>query len=137
MCAVLALALFAGSALADETYDFSFTPTTDDVGTLIEAFNLSFTVPTFVTSGQTPSFTPVTMTDGTNSATLTTALASTDGSISYQTAGFYTGSKLDETFGSVTLAISSPSAVPEPSGIFLTPVLLAAMWVVRRRTSRA
>src|SRR5579863_2124405 len=62
------LTLCAVSARAGPlVYDFSFTPTSGPV----EAFEFSFVVPSFVTNGQTPAFTPFTITDGTNSVTMT------------------------------------------------------------------
>lgn len=68
---VVLLLILAASARADELYSFSFTNT----GGPIESFSFSFTVPTFVTAGESPSFTPFTITDGTNSVTLTEDLA--------------------------------------------------------------
>ncbi len=66
----LALA-FAASARADEIYDFSFTQT----GGNIKSFEFSFTVPTYVTAGNPPAFTPFTVTDGTNNWTINTDVA--------------------------------------------------------------
>lgn len=71
LLAVLLLSVFVASARADQLYTFSFTQT----GGQIESFAVSFTVPTFVTTGQSPSFTPFTLTDGTHSVTLTEDLA--------------------------------------------------------------
>lgn len=70
-------ALFAVSARADEMYTLSFATTSGQ----IESFGFSFIVPTFVTTGQSPAFTPFTITDGTNtSAPLSLDLAENLGS---------------------------------------------------------
>jgi hypothetical protein len=69
--AVFLLSVFAASARADLLYSFSFTPTEGP----IESFAFSFDVPAFVTTGQSPAFDPFTLTDGTNSASLTEDLA--------------------------------------------------------------
>src|SRR5579863_2964845 len=66
----LAVLLMSGAVSARASallYDFTFTPTSGTV----KAFEFSFVVPSFVTNGQSPAFTPFTITDGTNSATMT------------------------------------------------------------------
>jgi hypothetical protein len=77
---------------ADEIYTFTFTQT----GGKIESFAFSVTVPTFATSGQTPVFTPFTITDGTISATLAMDLFSNGyiGSYSYGCFGFASASEV-------------------------------------------
>lgn len=69
--AVFLLSVFAASARADLIYSFSFTPSQGP----IESFAFSFDVPTYVTTGQSPAFDPFTLTDGTNSASLTEDVA--------------------------------------------------------------
>jgi hypothetical protein len=68
----LLVAFAATGARANEVYSFKFvSPFPASTPGQIESFAFSFTVPTFVTTGQSPAFTPLTITNGTNSATLT------------------------------------------------------------------
>lgn len=60
----------AGVAHADILYQFSV-----NADGPYEAFSFSFSVPTFVTNGQSPSFVPFTVTDGTATWTLVDDLA--------------------------------------------------------------
>jgi hypothetical protein len=71
-----ALALFtlAGTAHADLMYQFDVHETTS-LG--FQPFSFSFTVPTFVTAGQSPAFTPFTVTFGTHSYKMINDLAGT------------------------------------------------------------
>ena len=57
----LVLCAFVGTAHADLMYTFNVT------GGNVQPFSFSFTVTTFVTSGQFPPFAPFTVTDGTHS----------------------------------------------------------------------
>jgi hypothetical protein len=91
LLAMLLLSTFAASARASQIYSFSFTPTSGP----IESFGFSFTVPTFVTTGQSPAFTPITITDGTNSETLSLDFAETPGGYSCFEFGTATDSTLN------------------------------------------
>ena len=104
------LSVCAASSWADELYSFSFTPTQVFAGSEIQAFSFSFIVPTFVTSGQSPAFSPVTMTDGVKSTTLSTDLALNSGGISC----FLFGTAVESTLG----PSCSTSAV-SPNGGYL------------------
>jgi hypothetical protein len=79
------------------TYDFTFTPTSGPV----EAFEFSFVVPSFVTNGQSPAFTPFTITDGTNSATITQDLFVSD-----LNSCFEFGTAVNASLGDCTTAYS-------------------------------
>lgn len=68
----LALVTLAGTAHADLLYQFDVHETTS-LG--FEPFSFSFTVPTFVTVGQSPAFTPFTVTFGTHSYKMINDLA--------------------------------------------------------------
>jgi hypothetical protein len=70
----VAVCLFAGSARADVEYQFNVT----SLGS-IQPFSFSFTSATFLADGDVPTFTPFTVTDGTDSWTLTRGLASQSG----------------------------------------------------------
>ncbi|HVZ60060.1 MAG TPA: PEP-CTERM sorting domain-containing protein [Terriglobales bacterium] len=69
----------ASSARADELYAFSFTSTGSPIlGSPIQSFSFSFTVPTFVVANNSTlisTFTPFNITDGTTTWTITQALA--------------------------------------------------------------
>jgi hypothetical protein len=73
LLAVLVLSVFAASARADLLYSFSYTSRHGP----IESFEFSFTVPTFVTEGQSPAFTPFVVTDGTTRWTIDEDLVTT------------------------------------------------------------
>ena len=76
--ALSALSLFtlAGTAHADLLYQFDVHETTSPlIG--FQPFSFSFTVPTFVTDGQSPAFTPFTVTFGTHSYKMINDLAVT------------------------------------------------------------
>ncbi len=68
--AALLLSLMA-TAQADEMYILDFTPTENVDGLEIDGFSLTFTVPTFVTTGQSPAFPTLSLNDGSNAADLT------------------------------------------------------------------
>jgi hypothetical protein len=71
----LPLVTLPGTAHADLLYQFDVHETTSPlIG--FQPFSFSFTVPTFVTDGQSPAFTPFTMTAGTHSYTMSDDLAS-------------------------------------------------------------
>jgi hypothetical protein len=59
---------------AEVTYKFSYTAQSGPV----RSFSFSFTAPTFVTDGSSPTFTPFTLTDGTNSWTMTKDLVAVE-----------------------------------------------------------
>jgi hypothetical protein len=62
----LAVSLTGGIAHANLLYQFSV-----NASSPLDAFSFSFTAPAFVGDGDTPAFTPFTVTDGTNSWTMT------------------------------------------------------------------
>ena len=62
---------FCGLAKADLTYDFNIGASNG-----IDAFSFSFTVPNFVGAGESPAFTPFTVTDGTHTWTMINDLTS-------------------------------------------------------------
>jgi hypothetical protein len=68
---VLLLSICAFSAHGGVLYSFSFTPSYGP----IQSLAFSFAVPTFVTAGQSPAFSPVIITDGVDSDTLTMDIA--------------------------------------------------------------
>jgi hypothetical protein len=72
----LAVCLTGGIAHADLQYQFNV-----DASGPLEAFSFSFTVPTFVGDGDAPVFTPFTVTDGTNSWTMTEDAVATLGGV--------------------------------------------------------
>lgn len=107
LAAIIALSLFAStSARADVIYTFDYTPSAGQ----IEAFSFTIDSPTFITSGQSPAFTPFTVTDGTHSFTLSKELIST------------TGQQTCYTFGSATHSGVFPCgfAATYPDGDALT-----------------
>src|SRR5262245_2997644 len=67
---LVASCTLARTAQADLLYQFSL-----DASGAIEAATFSFTVPTFVTAGESQAFTPFTLTDGTHTWTFIAALA--------------------------------------------------------------
>jgi len=71
---VVAFCTLAGTARADLLYQFSLNASDG-----IEAASFSFTVPTFVTAGESPAFTPFTLTDGTHTWTFVDDLAGSFG----------------------------------------------------------
>lgn len=122
----LLLSVFAASARPDYLYTFSFTPTT---GT-IESFGFSFTVPTFVTTGQSPAFTPFTMTDGTRtSAMMTQDFVYYDGTVGLECFEFGTATNAvlgpcGEASGSPNggvLTLEAFSGLPTGTGIYSLP----------------
>lgn len=70
---VMLVVLGPATARADYLYKFNLSASSS-----INPFSFSFTVPTFVASGDTPAFTPFTVTDGTNTWTMANDLASHD-----------------------------------------------------------
>jgi len=82
---VMALSAMTGSArAADLLYAFDLT------GDFLTPFSFSFTVPDFVTSGQSPAFSPFTITNGTDSWVMTQDLAASqfgEGCFSFASAG--------------------------------------------------
>jgi hypothetical protein len=66
---------FTTGSQADEAYRFDYTALSGPV----ESFSFSFTAPTLVIAGTSPDFTPFTLTDGTNSWTMTNDVAEVDG----------------------------------------------------------
>jgi len=66
----VACCILAGSARADLLYQFSLNASGG-----IHAAAFSFTVPTFVTTGESPAFTPFTLTDGTHTWTFVEGVA--------------------------------------------------------------
>jgi len=117
-----ALALFglAGAVRADVIYQFNVDATAG-----IENFSFSFTVPSLLTDGQAPAFTPFTVTDGTHSWTIVNGLAGvgagpscflfdTGGSSNINdTCGMGVGSSPDGVFGLV-LSGGLPTATGGP-----------------------
>jgi hypothetical protein len=75
----LALVTLPGTAHADLLYQFDVHETTTSFG--VQPFSFSFTVPTFVTAGQSPAFTPFTVTAGTHSYKMTNDLAGVIGTV--------------------------------------------------------
>jgi hypothetical protein len=63
----LAVCITGGIAHADILYQFNVNVSSGP----LDPFSFSFTAPTFVGDGDTPAFTPFTVTDGTNSWTMT------------------------------------------------------------------
>jgi hypothetical protein len=112
--AAIALSLFAAPhARASVIYTFSYDPTSGP----IESFSFSFTSPTFVTSGQSPAFTPFTVTDGTKSFTLTQDLFSSSGGLACYGFATATNASLNPCGGSAS----------EPNGGFLTFAALGSL----------
>jgi hypothetical protein len=70
----LLLVTLAGTAHADLLYQFDVTP-----DSFASPFSFSFTVPTFVTFGQSPAFTPFTVTAGTHSYKMINDLVGLEG----------------------------------------------------------
>jgi hypothetical protein len=66
----LVLCALAGAAHGSVLYQFNVTATGG-----IDPFSFSFTVPSFVTAGQSPAFTPFNVTDGTHTWTMINDLA--------------------------------------------------------------
>lgn len=130
LLAAFAFSVGAFSARADILYNFSFTPTSTLYGTEIEAFSFSFTVPAFVTSGESPAFSPVTMTDGVNSATLTGDLAENAAGLScftFATAANATlysdcGTGLNPPNGGSFVADFEGASLPTAVGTYTTEV---------------
>jgi hypothetical protein len=73
---LLAFCTLAGTARADLLYQFSLNASEG-----IEASSFSLTVPTFVTAGESPEFTPFTLTDGTHTWTFVDDLAASSGGL--------------------------------------------------------
>jgi len=105
----LAICALAGTAHASTLYQFDVIATGG-----VDSFSFSFTVPSFVTTGQSPAFTPFNVTDGTHTWTMINDLAGigavscflfdTGGSSNINsTCGFGVGSAPD---GSIELTIS-------------------------------
>jgi len=125
--ALSALSLFtlAGPAHADLLYQFDVHETTSPlIG--FQPFSFSFTVPTFVTDGQSPAFTPFTMTFGTHSYKMINDLAGTafgpTGCFLFGTGG--TGVILPgctisvpTTDGDGTLQLDVPGGLPTATGM--------------------
>jgi hypothetical protein len=112
---VLIALLTPSLAHADEIYSFSVTSSVGCSacnGSALDPFSFSFTVPTFVASGDSPAFTPFTVTDGTHSWTMVNGLA-----------GNYPGGSCFEfgTATNATLSLSpncTLSAIPPDGGLF-------------------
>jgi hypothetical protein len=120
----LPLVALAGPAHADLLYQFDVHETITTVG--FQPFSFSFTVPTFVTSGQSPTFTPFTMTFGTHSYNMINDLAGTafgpTGCFLFGTGG--TGVilpgctiSLPTTDGDGTLRLNVPGGLPTATGL--------------------
>jgi hypothetical protein len=86
MLLVPALCLCSATANADLLYQFDV-----NASGVVDAFSFSFTVPSFVTAGQSPAFTPFHVTDGTHSWTMVNDLAGSIGGGSIGCFAFDTG----------------------------------------------
>ena len=124
--ALSALSLFtlAGTAHADLLYQFDVHETTTSVG--FQPFSFSFEVPTFVTDGQSPAFTPFTMTFGTHSYKMINDLAGTafgpTGCFLFGTGGTGVilpgcGISVPTTDGDGTLRLFVPGGLPTATGL--------------------
>jgi hypothetical protein len=113
--------VFAASAQAGVLYDFNFI---QGAGTQVQNFEFSFIAPTFVTSGQSPAFTPFTITDGTHTSTMTEDLIG----LSAGTGCFDFGSGADVIIGNCSLSAPGPTGgvisfnlsagLPSTTGVF-------------------
>ena len=122
----LALATFAfcGVARASYIYDFDI-----DSNGGIDAFSFSFTVPDFVGDGQSPTFTPFTVTDGTHTWTMINDLTGFTPGLPTACFAFDTGgtSSLQSQCavgvfappdGALTLALAPGVLFPNATGVY-------------------